>query len=398
MAVCWKSVAVAATLISALMLSPSSAKADSAKYEVYLEKGLVELDAGALDEAVDNFEDALKLSPDSVEVMFYLGQAYWKSGDVTQGAKYFREVVDKAPDTDFGKVAKKYLDAIKVEKAKNYYIQLYSGPQYDTNVPVKPESKFAASIKERVDWAWVFYIRGGYNQPIFDGLSVGTTYDFYQDIHTEISNFDIKDHDLKAFLSYSKGPLVGFVTYNLKYTYLGSDSFERVHGVSPKLRLLATPDLTVEATYTYEDKGFLTNNRRDAINNRYEGDAYYYFMNRMGVVRAGYYHDVDNAFGEEWDYEGDGLTGGVSVPLPLDMRLSGETEFQHRRFGRGRSLDHLDFRNREDDIMRYTLSLDKQLTKKLGVLVSYTNIDNKSTFAEFDYDRELVTLYFTAKF
>jgi len=385
-------------LASVVMVPAAAAETAKERYEVFVQKGLSALDDGDTEIAIDNLEEAEKIEPKKLDVLFYLGQAYWNSGDINQGTAYFQKVYELSPDSEFGKVAKKYLDLLTKKEAKRYFIDVFSGFQYDTNVPEKPNTTAIAAIKEKVDWSWLFYLKGAYSHPVADGLTLNASYDFYQSAHFNFSDFDVNDNNLKLYATYVKGPLVGFLAYNFRYTFLGGDSFESINGVSPKLRYIAGSKVTVEAYYTFEDRNFYTNRLRDSLNHKYSLDVYYYFLDKQGSARLGYYHDIENAFGRQWDYDGYGLLWGITVPLPWEMRVSANGEYQYRRYDKGLSIVHADIRNRKNNNTSYTLSVSKQFDKHFGVLASYTDIQDVSSLEEFDYDRQIVSLLFTAKF
>jgi Tfp pilus assembly protein PilF len=69
---------------------------------------------GQYPEAVDAFNEALKIVPDYTEVHFFLGQAYYKTGSGPLAKEEFQRVIHLAPpDSDLAKKAKQSLELLR---------------------------------------------------------------------------------------------------------------------------------------------------------------------------------------------------------------------------------------------------------------------------------------------
>ena len=68
---------------------------------------------GQYPEAVDAFNNALKIAPDYTEVHFFLGQAYYKTGSGSLAKEEFQRVIHLAPDSELGKKAKQSLELLR---------------------------------------------------------------------------------------------------------------------------------------------------------------------------------------------------------------------------------------------------------------------------------------------
>jgi type IV pilus assembly protein PilF len=68
--------------------------------------------AGRLREAIAEFQEGVKLAPQSPEMHLALGQAYLKDGDKRSARSEFQKVVDVAPKSDAARAAKDHLATI----------------------------------------------------------------------------------------------------------------------------------------------------------------------------------------------------------------------------------------------------------------------------------------------
>ena len=75
--------------------------------------GLVNMDQGRLDEAIQHFKDALKIAPDFAEARYWLGECYLKQQRTDEARTAFQAVVKSGPESRFGVMAQTKLIELK---------------------------------------------------------------------------------------------------------------------------------------------------------------------------------------------------------------------------------------------------------------------------------------------
>lgn len=65
--------------------------------------------AGKYDDAIKQFKKCLEANANNAEAVYYLAYAYSRKGDTKNAQKYFKQVVDKFPDSEFAPRAKNQL-------------------------------------------------------------------------------------------------------------------------------------------------------------------------------------------------------------------------------------------------------------------------------------------------
>lgn len=69
-------------------------------------EGIDARDKGDYAKAIESFKECLKTDPDNVDALYYMAWSYENSGDSTNAKKYFKEIVDKYPNSSRYEAAK----------------------------------------------------------------------------------------------------------------------------------------------------------------------------------------------------------------------------------------------------------------------------------------------------
>jgi len=75
--------------------------------------GLVNFEQGRLDEAIQHFQDSLKIAPDLAESRYWLGECYLKQQRIHEARAAFQAVVKSGPESRFGVMAQAKLIELK---------------------------------------------------------------------------------------------------------------------------------------------------------------------------------------------------------------------------------------------------------------------------------------------
>lgn len=70
------------------------------------------------DEAIKVYQQALAIAPENPALHFHLGTTYYKAGLPDKADESFHKVLDLAPDTLYGKIARQYLEAFTQQRVQ----------------------------------------------------------------------------------------------------------------------------------------------------------------------------------------------------------------------------------------------------------------------------------------
>lgn len=98
--------------LKALNLAMSSSPAGNRGIIIYLNTriGYIYFEKNKYSQAIEYLEMAEKISPQSIEVAYYLGMSYDKIGEKEKAQEFLSRVVELAPQSDFAREAEKKLD------------------------------------------------------------------------------------------------------------------------------------------------------------------------------------------------------------------------------------------------------------------------------------------------
>jgi hypothetical protein len=135
--------------------------------------------------------------------------------------------------------------------------------------------------------------------------------------------------------------------------------------------------------------------RRDAFNHRV-GLVHYIFFDRQRYgINFGYHFDREDAYGQNWRYNGHRAVAGVLVTLPWEIRATTNFEFHARRYDDTNSVVHED---RKDQEFLTLFSLAKDITPNFTLSFEHLWNGNRSTIADFSYQRHVSSLGLTWRY
>ena len=100
--------------LKALGLATSSSSAGNARIIIYLNTriGYIYFEKKKYSQAIEYLESAIKMSPQNIEVAYYLGLSYDKIGENEKALEYLSRVIELAPQSEFAQEAEKKLKKI----------------------------------------------------------------------------------------------------------------------------------------------------------------------------------------------------------------------------------------------------------------------------------------------
>ncbi|NOZ68811.1 MAG: tetratricopeptide repeat protein, partial [Deferribacteres bacterium] len=280
----------AAVVIFSLLFSLSISFAFAADdYELYIARGIDNLNKGNYSEALQLLKKALELAPEDREALYYtavaysrlgryrqaeelflkilkeggadanvyleLGRLYAARGECLESQKYLSRFISLSDDDALKKHARNLLENCNrpVGRKKLYNLSLTGGGQYDDNVIVEPENPVVAADRKR-DGRFVAYLTADATLLETAAISLKAGYNFYQSLHEHLSGFNVQYHKITPSFDITISDAFSVSAgYALEYTVLGKEEYSRFHTYSGKITVKETGKLSTEVIYKYKD-------------------------------------------------------------------------------------------------------------------------------------------------
>jgi tetratricopeptide (TPR) repeat protein len=306
---------------------------------------------GRYAEAIEAFQHALALEPDSAATHFHLGVTYYKARAPELARASFVRSSQLAPETLYDQMAARYLDALaqqQVELQRPGAPKLFSlfvdvGTQYDSNIPAAPDDPALYDGKHG-GFRVLEYLSAELRllrRPGWLGLVEGSTYQAqYPD--NAFDGFDLSTYGLGALLQRDTRlatlPLIVSARYGYTWVFLDGDQYSGSHTVTVSAQLDEARWTATNVYYRYthddfEDEGFDPGiSSRDADNQAVGVAQILYFADRRGQVRVGYEYQSNRARGLNFDLDGHRVTLSASVPLPWAIQAEVAAEYAHEEY------------------------------------------------------------------
>lgn len=363
---------------------------------LYYYEGLVLLQLGRAQEALDPLLKCQELEKAfTTRATFLRGVAHYQLGQVEEARKAFKEVQTLEPESTLADDAAKNLQSLEAAVAppKRFSFIVSGGFQYDDNVVLEPNgfsfiSGFPTGppVNLRIDDGRAtasFY--GSYRHPITERLEAGLSYSTYGAFHANFSNLNLNSHAPSAYLGYQYAPFYLRLEYDYNFAFLGSRSSVGFHTVGPNLFLTLHPRLVTQIQGKFTDKTFFGNQTRYSDAYVIGGNQFFYIIPGGGYLRLGYQYEDEDARAQEFDSEANSFSGGLYVPLPWDLAVSGEGSFQRRSYDH----DYFGLGVRDEDQVTVNVTVTKKLFDNVSGALTYTRLANDANIGDFDYDQNI---------
>jgi tetratricopeptide (TPR) repeat protein len=386
--------------------------------EARLYRGLVLLERADNAQAAADLERASMLSPRSFDpgAAYFAGQAWLAAADRERGEQALRSVIERAPGTPWAQEAERALARRGGSTARRTgWGRVTGGFEYDTNVLLRGEGVLLTPGQGgQGDGRGFWSFEGGSELFRNADWAAGVGADYYGNAQFDLTDFDIQF------------PL-GFAWVDRA---IGSSSFARLQldagyawaGYDPYLFPLTA---TLSGHHSWTDAGdgraFFLYGRRDY---RFPVDTAVpcncadpqKARNRDGNwFLAGYDHILPlgrailrGGVGvgrydshREYSHTAFDVWVGGRYRLPVDLAFDVQASYT------GEWYDHASTfpdpktgffpppKDRQDDVWRLQLELEKRITQRLSVTARYLYINDDSNTSVYNYDRNIVGGYFT---
>ncbi len=427
---------IASLMAFFLCFFPSGSRASEASYEKHLAKGVAGLDANDFGAAVREFKAALNEKPDDAVATLYLGIVLSRSGDkdagavlrkalsmrpsdpranlelgvydfdvmlYTQAREYFESAARLAPGTEISATAEEYLERMKQRGiARRWSLDLSLGGQYDSNVILNPDvGPLPQGISGKSDWRAVAYLRGRYTIFASNSVESSVGYNLYQSLHAKLSDFNVSQHVFDLSTTYRITPVLRLRgIYSFEYVLVGGNGYDFAHMLAPALVFDEGKGFSSTIEYRYRKEHFMNasfftdNSDRTGSDNLIE-ISQVVPLHRTVLARAAYSYDVDSTEKDFWHYNGNRVAAGLTVTLPWRMLMNADGEYYNKNY---EGISPLSGSRRKDDIYTASLSLTKALDDRYSVTAGQIYVRNKSNISDFDYKRNITSLFLNARF
>ena len=251
--------------------------------------------------------------------------------------------------------------------------------------------------------------------------SLRASYDFYQSIHFQLTDFDLQGHRLRLDLASKPGT----VRYGIAGTYdfyaLDYRSFFQEVLGTPWLAVAERDDTTTQVYYTARGRDFLEkpyDPSRDAVDQAVGLRQYIVLGDSDRVLSIGYQFDSEDtlAHGQpgqpvicspttqtsgcgarDFEYNANQFDVGIVTPLFGVARAQAAylLRLEDYQFPNSR----VDFAKRRHDAEnQFAIALEHDLTSFLVLTFDFIGVVNDSNIDNFQYDRDIVSLGLRAVF
>lgn len=389
--------------------------AENATTQLY--KGYTEYLLKNYDDAVPPLERAITFDPKLLaSSSFYQGLAFYEMADDTKAREAFLTARDADPNSTLGRSAQVYLNAIeqRAREQRLFQVQGIVSFQYDDNVILEPNDD-ALAFGNQADGRIVLGLDAKLIPVRTPRLRLGVGYQWFQSVHFELSDFDIRSHTVGGFARYSLAPVTLGLDVNYAFTLLANEAFSEGLSVLPSVTIQASDSLFSVVSVQYRQDYFKNQliplgqenvRDRDGWGVRSGIAQYYVFNRKRSSVRLSYHYDVQRNEGTDWEYDGHDIGLGVQTLVWPKVTLNVDGGYSRRNYLHTNSfdaeplsfLDAADQDERRDDRLVGALTVRWELKPYLFVSAGYAHTSNLSNIAFFEYRRNIVTLALTGRY
>ena len=359
-------------LLLVLMLAGTAPAHASGRSELLVAQGEVAYAQGRLEEARARFSEALEADP----------------GDQT--ARGWLDLLGtRAPRaaTTGGE---------RPERATRIWdLEVGTGVEYDSNVRLDPT--------DRHDDAGFLFTLSGHVDPYRDDRTlVRLDYDFFQVLHTEETDFDVRSNRFRGTLSRAVIPGTWFgVQAGWDHTVLGSHAYLQEPWVMPFASIVEGSFGATQFVYRHGFQDYLGSpfggtpiNRDGSLDAGGITQLVYLLDRRLALTLAYTYEQASPFHATGNDFARNSHVGDVGLRFQAWWRTLVEVSYEYRQddYTEPNSIALPAFVKRKDDGHYVTTYLRRPILPNLDALVSYYVTVNGSNLALYDYHRHVVSL------
>ena len=380
-----------------------SAQGNHAEAEAYLRKGL-------------------EVQPKNANLQYLLAYNLRSQGK-TAAARELAESIQLEPASPLVGPSRELLTALKSPRRGDgpFWLELSAREQYDSNLALRANRRSRTpGLGQSASWGNLLGLSGEYSFFRSNNWQAAVRYDMFQTINYENHKFDFNDHVVGGRVTYNDVLPNGqrfFVTGRAFHDVLlqqGRIFLQRPTGLLDSyLYWDKTGSNRTELLYQLQYENFNEHpprdlpsflppsplgqreDRRDAFNHRVGLIHYIFFDRQRYGINFGYNFDRQDAYGQNWRYDGHRPVAGVLVTLPWKIRATTNFEYHFRHYDGTNSLAH---KTRKDQELLTLFSLAKDITPSLAVTLEHLWNSSHSTIGTYSFKRQVYSLGLTWRY
>ncbi len=396
--------------------------------EAHLSLGIAYYNLKKYNLALHHFSSVLKNEPDNSPANFFSGLLYQRKEDFGASNAFFRQAMGqdrefnqlalfniglnnhkmgesrKARDTfalamrvdprsETAKNSEQFLDILQertVESSSHRTLGTSFGFSFlDTPVDVEDRDSVLPGSSKQI--SWLADLKGSYDYYENRDIGAETGYGLFQQLYQDRQDLNLELHRFNL----GGGRKVGRFDFNSNYSYtvstLDEDRFLGIHNINPGIGLSLLNNSYTFFQYSFQDKKYFTDDRRDAVNHGVGLDHFLFFKDRKSYISMGYRLESESAKDEEFDYLGHQFAVRYKVPVLRQARFGMAVEYQLRDYdnitpGLGAQ--------REDKRLYVKMGLSQEIMKRLDLKLDYQYINSDSNLSSTNFDENILQLGF----
>jgi tetratricopeptide (TPR) repeat protein len=385
--------------------------ADSRDAEAHLYRGIIDYRQGDFQNAVGHFDAAEANDPAlKLQTRYYVALSEASVGNNSASAGAFSDVIEQSPQHPLGRSARSLRDRIP-EEERIWSVYATAGVEVDTNPTVLGDDTFA-NVDKNEDVAGIFRAGGQVQAFEHESTRLNVGYDGYLSVYSDETDVSQQTHVGWTSASYDMNPVRFGVRYDFAYTALDlDDSFRLLHRLTPSISLRSEKWGITRFAYEFQyfdfDDDFSDNISGDAFDRSGPQhsiglDQFFVLPEPFSFGQLGARATTFNSDGEEFDHQGFEIVAGGGVDLIWDTELRLQYRFQYRDYDGETPVSPGDptsrEKAREDEVHRLTVDLIIPILAYLDLSIAGSFTFNDSTVNFYEYDRQIVGTYLTARF
>lgn len=337
-------------------------------------------------ESIPYLNQAILLDPDYAQMgLYYIGLARYRTGQRPLAREALQQSVAIDPTSEIGKMAAE-LSAVQQEgkrPGKRWRMRAELGYEYNDNLTVEQTD----TVSDEADHAAVVEV-GGSLKLLEQPIEAEISYDFYQSLYTEYSQFNMQSHRAGISAGHDFESWNVSLGYDYTYIFLDSDEFMQTQSVMPSIGF-SFADLYADLGYTLQVKDFLQDedDDRDALNHSGGVNLFLFSLKKIDMVQIGIRYEQEDAEDDELDYIGPVVTGSLRFTVPWGITVRPSYKYHLKSYD-DMILDTGE--KREDTKQTFALTISKKLPYGLKLQCGYKYIDSDSEYQPTDYTENTV--------
>jgi hypothetical protein len=353
-------------------------------------------------EAINALFKALALDPGNISINYELALYYYDHGNFHEAEDFFENVAILSPASPQAAVSSEYLEKIKSRTKRDWSLKFMAGMQYDSNVATLPTDKTieADPVKtpHRSDWRAV--LSGGADYGLFQSAPVDITagYSIYANLHHMLDSFNVVQNALSLNTLYKIDKQHSArLNCNVETVHLGGIAYSFATTISPSYSFFSETGFGATLDYRYRNnKNWNSSDSPDNDDRSSDTHALgvtgFLPLGKRAQARAGYGYEQETTKVSRWDARSNKANVGFMYSFPTATTLDLGGEYTLKKY------DNFIPDIRKDETYSGSVSLTQNFGTLYSIVLNNTYIRAFSNVKQYDYERNISSLMFNARF